>query len=90
MASINAEDLILAHNLKTERQAIPVNITAAVNDSRIDPEDFLDDGTTQLETMLKNDCLEAKRAFVEANQDELKAKKDFERVCEGVIAGCFQ
>ena len=77
--AVNAEDLILAHSLKNERQAIPVNITAAVNDKRIDSEEFVDDGLKQLDDIMKRDCMNAKKAFNEANENEMKGKKDFAR-----------
>ena len=44
MSSVDPESLILAHNLKNERTAIPVIITQAVIEKRIDPDDYLDDG----------------------------------------------
>ena len=50
--AIDPEHLILAHNLKNERQAIPVLITAAVEDKRIDLEDFVDEGIKELEISL--------------------------------------
>ena len=77
--SLDTEDLILAHNIKSERQAIPVIITAAVNEGRIKEEDFIDDGLKDLDLMLKKDATEAKEAFKMANAEEQKAANDFIR-----------
>ena len=44
MNSVDPESWVLAYNLKNERTAIPVVITQAVHDKRIDPNNFLDEG----------------------------------------------
>ena len=77
--SIETEDLILAHNFKAERQAIPVVITAAINDGRIREEDFIDDGAKELDEMLKKEAQEAKEEFRAMKAEEQKASNDFIR-----------
>ena len=44
MNTVDPESLILAHNLKSERTAIPVVITTAVKEKRIDPNEYIDEG----------------------------------------------
>ena len=77
--SIDTEDFILAHNIKVERQAIPVVITAAINEGRIQEADFVDDGLKDLDEMLKNEATEAKKAFQATTAEFQKAKSDFTR-----------
>ena len=72
MSSVDTESLILAQNLKNERNAIPVNITAAVEAKRIDPKDFMDDSMKDIEEGYKADLAEAKKAFDRARKEEKK------------------
>ena len=77
--SINAEDLILAHNLKTERSAIPVNVSVAVDQGRIDPNAFMDDTMKELEESLKADHQGANEKFTMAREEEKKVKRKLQR-----------
>ena len=70
---MNAEDLILAQNLKTERNTIPVNITAAVDAGRIDPNEFIDEGMKDYEETLKSDVTQGKEKYDLARKEEKKA-----------------
>ena len=77
--SINAEDLMLAHAVKTERTAIPVNITVAVEQNRINPDDFVDNSLKDVEDDLKSDQLSAKAKYQKAKDEEKKAKLKMKR-----------
>ena len=79
MSEMNPEDMILAHNIKTERQAIPVVITAAIESGRICENDYVDDGLRDLDEVLKKDAQEAKEKFTTANSEERKAENEFTR-----------
>ena len=74
MNSVDTESLILAQNLKNERNAIPVNITAAVEAKRIDPSDFMNDGMKDVESCMKDDVIEAKKKLDKAMKEEKTMK----------------
>ena len=79
MSGISAEDFILAQAVKTERTAIPVNITVAVEAGRIDPNEYLEDGLRDLEESYKNDTVQGKNDYNMARKEEKLAKQKMKR-----------
>ena len=77
--SLNPEDIILAQNLKSEKTAVPVNITVAVDQGRIDPNEFMDDGMKALEESVKNDVKATKDRFNQADKFEKEGKLRMKR-----------
>ena len=74
MNSVDVESVILAQNLKNERTAIPVKVTAAVESQRINPDDYMDESLKAMEDSLKCDLAEAKNTFDKARKEEKKTK----------------